>query len=417
MNIQGHELPIPSTGLTEHRITVLLVDDQPIMGEAVRRMLSDEQDIVFHYCRNPTKAIQTACEICPTVILQDLIMPEIDGLTLVKFFRANKKTREIPLIVLSTKEEPATKAEAFALGANDYIVKLPDKIELIARIRYHSKGYIALLQRNEAYEALLASQEALTNELNHAAEYVRSLLPARLDGDIKTDWEFVPSMSLGGDSFGYHWVDDDNFAMYLLDVCGHGVGAALLSISVINVLRSQSLLVDFRDPGQVLSALNDAYQMEDHNDMFFTIWYGIYNRKRRDIVFASAGHPPAIAMVGESPETTEIVLLDSREVVIGAMAGTTYENGRIELRLFSKLWIYSDGAYEITRPDGALWTLNEFIQAVSALPYKEASSVNDIMQEIKKLQGSDIFDDDVSLVEVDLSGDVISFFSRNRSNR
>jgi len=203
--------------------------------------------------------------------------------------------------------------------------------------------------------------------------------------------------------------------MYLLDVCGHGVGAALLSISVINVLRSQSLHVDFRDPGQVLAVLNDVYQMEDHNDMFFTIWYGIYNRKRRDIVFASAGHPPAIAMVGELPETAEIVLLDSRGVVIGAMAGITYKNARFELKLFSKLWIYSDGAYEITRPDGTLWTLDEFVQTVSALPYKKASSVHNIMKEIKKLQGSDMFDDDVSLVEVDLSRDAISSFSRDKS--
>ena len=88
------------------------------------------------------------------MILQDLVMPDIDGLTLVKNFRANEATRETPMIVLSTKEEPAVKAEAFALGANDYIVKLPDRLELLARIRYHSKGYIALLQRNEAYQAL-----------------------------------------------------------------------------------------------------------------------------------------------------------------------------------------------------------------------------------------------------------------------
>jgi sigma-B regulation protein RsbU (phosphoserine phosphatase) len=71
----------------------------------------------------------------PTVILQDLVMPDIDGLQLVKFFRANKATREVPMIVLSSKEEPAIKAQAFALGANDYQVKLPDKLELIARIR------------------------------------------------------------------------------------------------------------------------------------------------------------------------------------------------------------------------------------------------------------------------------------------
>ncbi len=146
-------------GLAEHRITVLLIDDQAMVGEGVRRMLADQSDIDFHYQGDPTKAIETALEVKPTVILQDLVMPEVDGLTLVRFFRGNPQTREIPLIVLSTKEEPVVKAEAFSLGANDYLVKLPDRIELIARIRYHSKGYIAQLERNAAFRALRQEQE------------------------------------------------------------------------------------------------------------------------------------------------------------------------------------------------------------------------------------------------------------------
>ncbi len=144
--------------LTEHKINVLLIDDQPMVGEAVRRMLEGEGDIDFHFVSDPTKAIPTAEELQPTVILQDLVMPDIDGMTMVKFMRVNSKLKDIPLIVLSTKEEATTKAEAFALGANDYLVKLPDRIELLARIRYHSKGYINLLQRNEAYEQLRKKQ-------------------------------------------------------------------------------------------------------------------------------------------------------------------------------------------------------------------------------------------------------------------
>ena len=174
----------------------------PLWPKPFGEMLSEETDIQLEYCQNPAKALEMAGKIHPTIILQDLIMPEIDGLTLVRFFRASEATRRIPLIVLSSKEDPATKAEAFALGANDYLVKLPDKIELIARIRYHSKAYITLLERNETYDALLASQAALNSELKQAAAYVRALLPPRLTGDIHTDWEFIPSTSLGGDSFG-----------------------------------------------------------------------------------------------------------------------------------------------------------------------------------------------------------------------
>jgi len=149
------------TKFTEHRTIVLLVDDQAMIGEAVRRMLESESDIQFYYCPDPTTALAMAATIQPTVILQDLVMPQIDGLTLVRYFRANPMTRETPLIVLSTKEEPKIKADAFAFGANDYMVKLPDKLELIARIRYHSRGYINMIERNEAFQALIESQKQL----------------------------------------------------------------------------------------------------------------------------------------------------------------------------------------------------------------------------------------------------------------
>jgi adenylate cyclase len=145
--------PNPGT-LTTHDVTVLLIDDQRLIGEAVRRMLADEPDIRFHYLDDPMRAIEVAQEIQPTVILQDLVMPQIDGLSLVSTFRANEATRDIPMIVLSSKEEAKTKAEAFARGANDYMVKLPDRLEVLARIRYHSRGYISLLERNEALQKL-----------------------------------------------------------------------------------------------------------------------------------------------------------------------------------------------------------------------------------------------------------------------
>ena len=139
-------------------ISVLLIDDQSIIAEAVQRMLAPEQDIVFHYCSNPIQALKIAKECHPTVILQDLVMPQMDGLLLVKFLRSNDaSTHHIPLIVLSSKEEPTIKAQAFELGANDYLVKLPDRVELIARIRYHSIAYTNLLKRQEA-EALLRQE-------------------------------------------------------------------------------------------------------------------------------------------------------------------------------------------------------------------------------------------------------------------
>ncbi len=148
--------------LTQHHIKVLLVDDQLLIGEVVRRMLAKEKDISFEYCQYPDEAVEMACRVHPTVILQDLHMPSEEvGLNLLHQFKTNSDTLNIPLIILSTNETPAIKAETFARGANDYIVKLPDRLEVIARIRYHSRGYINLLEKNEAYQALLKSQKLL----------------------------------------------------------------------------------------------------------------------------------------------------------------------------------------------------------------------------------------------------------------
>lgn len=142
-------------------IMVLLVDDQVMVAEAIRRALIGEPEIEFHYCSNPAEAVAVAKQVQPTVILQDLVMPAIGGLDLVRQYRADPDTKMIPIIVLSTKEEATVKSDAFRVGANDYLVKLPDRIELIARIRYHSAAYLSQLQRDEAYRALRKSQQAL----------------------------------------------------------------------------------------------------------------------------------------------------------------------------------------------------------------------------------------------------------------
>jgi two-component system chemotaxis family response regulator WspR len=156
-----NDLQLDDFKTDENAAMVLLVDDQAMIGEAVRRGLSNEENIDFHFCADPHQAIAQAVRIKPTVILQDLVMPGLDGLSLVREYRNHPATKDIPIIVLSTKEDPLIKSAAFAAGANDYLVKLPDNIELVARIRYHSRSYMTLLQRDAAYRALRVSQQQL----------------------------------------------------------------------------------------------------------------------------------------------------------------------------------------------------------------------------------------------------------------
>lgn len=382
-------------------ITVLLVDDQPIIAEAIKQMIKDQKDIVLHYCSDPSQALSVAARVKPTVILQDLVMPDFDGLLLVKYFKANPSTQNIPLIVLSTKEDPQIKAEAFALGANDYIVKLPDRLELIARIRYHSNAYIRLLERNEAFQRLHESQEILQGELADAAAYVKSLLPLPLDSGISSDWRFIPSTQLGGDAFGYHWLDKRYFAIYLLDVCGHGVGAALHSISVINVLRSQNLpLTDFHEPCSVLSALNRAFQMESHNNMFFTIWYGVFDRETWQLHYASGGHPPAILLTNTANEKMDMTELKTPGIVIGAQEDAEFHDAFYQMEQHNRLYLFSDGVYEITRKDGTMQTLQEFLELLTGAPKKEGMELDYIVRATQALQGKPVFADDFSIIEM-----------------
>ena len=187
----------------DYHVMVLLVDDQAMVCEAIRRALLNEPDIDFHYCADAREALAAATQIKPTVILQDLVMPGIDGLTLVGEYRANSSTKDIPIIVLSTNENPQVKGQAFAIGANDYLVKLPDKIELIARIRYHSRAYLNQLQRDAAYRALRESQQQLIdgnaqllalNQKLEEATLAKSEFLANMSHEIRTPMNGVIGM-------------------------------------------------------------------------------------------------------------------------------------------------------------------------------------------------------------------------------
>ncbi|GIW89164.1 MAG: hypothetical protein KatS3mg108_3488 [Isosphaeraceae bacterium] len=388
--------PLP----TLDRHTVLLIDDQPMIGEVVRRMVANEPDVDYHYLNDPTKALDKAREIRPTLILQDLVMPQIDGLELVRQFRELDETREIPMVVLSAEEDPKTKAEAFAIGANDYMVKLPDRLEVLARIRYHSRGYLAVLQRNQAYRELAASQKLLADEVASAARYVRRLLPETItEGPVRTDWRYIPSVGLSGDTFGYQWLDQDHFAAYLLDVAGHGVGAALLSVSVLNALRSQSLPgVDFLDPGQVISALNNRFPMEQQGEKNFTAWYGVYHVPSRELRYAAGSHPYALLQTGPSSQDRTLSVLEGDQMVIGVLEDFPYETKSIVVDKYAKFYLFSDGCYEIKLPDNRSWPFEEFLRFMTSL--KDGEPVMDrLMEHTRALSGQDHWEDDFSIVE------------------
>ena len=389
--------PAPEAAAAAFPIRVLLVDDQLLIGEAVRRMLAPEKDIQYRYVGNPALALGVAKEFRPTVILSDLVMPQMDGLELVSLFRADPETDKIPLIVLSSMEEAATKVQAFKRGANDYLVKLPDRLEVIARVRYHSAGYVSMLQRDAAYEALRQSQQLLAEDLGEAARYAQSLFPEPIEERVTTTWRYIPSAALGGDAFGYHWLDADTFVVYLLDVAGHGVGAALLSVSVLNILRSGSLRkTDFSNPGQVLARLNDAFPVQDHGGKYFTIWYGIYKPSTRELRYSGGGHPPALLFAAGA----EPALLGSTGPMPGVLPDLVYETKTISAPAGARLFVYSDGLYELRLADESVLTHDDLLDELVPAVASGADPLVASMARAERLCGAIGYADDVSVVQV-----------------
>ncbi len=168
--------------MTKFQSIVLLVDDQNTVNLALQKMLVSASDITLVFCKNATLAVAMAVEVQPTVILQDLHMPEINGLELLHQYNHHELIADVPVLMLSGTDSVEVKAEAFKQGADDYMVKMPHEIELLARLRHHTKSFIehqereiAILQLEQEKKKLaiayielerLASVDGLTNLAN-----------------------------------------------------------------------------------------------------------------------------------------------------------------------------------------------------------------------------------------------------------
>lgn len=249
---------------------------------------------------------------------------------------------------------------------------------------------------------VLSGMESLTrrlmSELGSAARYVTSILPSDLDAPVPVASRYIPSDELGGDSFDHRWIDDDHLIAYLIDVSGHGIGPAMFSVSVHNLLRSGTLDDDtLRDPGQVLTELNRLFQMDQQAGHYFTIWYGVYQPSIHTLRYAGAGHPPALALTMDRPEP---VRLPSHSMPIGVLEDTTFETHSYRMPPNTDLLIYSDGAFELPLPGDRSWSLENFIDLCAHTARSAHWTLDDLVDQLRKRTRAGDFDDDCTLVRV-----------------
>ena len=205
---------------------ILLVDDQKIIAAAIGKMLEDDADFELHHCDKAVSAVRMASSLKPTVILQDLVMPDMDGLQLVEYYQRVPATKDIPIIVLSSKETGETKAEAFEAGANDYLVKLPSKIELQARIRYHSRTRIERMELELTLQELerISTTDALTGIAN------RRVFNERLEQEWRQGLRQTSMLSIVMMDIDFFKLYNDNYGHQAGDDCLARVAQAIRAV-------------------------------------------------------------------------------------------------------------------------------------------------------------------------------------------
>jgi serine phosphatase RsbU (regulator of sigma subunit) len=229
-------------------------------------------------------------------------------------------------------------------------------------------------------------------------KYVRDCIPAPMEGLVSVDWRYLPAATLGGDTLGYHWMDDEHLALYLIDVTGHGLDSALLSVTVTNVIRAGALPgTDMRQPAQVLAKLNEAFQGRQHGQKFFTIWYGVYQPASRTLTWAGGGHPPSIVLVRGEPNPR---VLFSAGLMMGVLRGVEFPAQSCPIPAAARLLIFSDGFFEIFREGRAVWNLEACIAHLATLSAGEGNLLDELVHHVHHLRGSPRLEDDFSVIEV-----------------
>lgn len=258
-------------------------------------------------------------------------------------------------------------------------------------------------QNRSLTQRLRAQTDRLVSELSSAAKYVASILPGDLDdGRVRISSRYVSSRELGGDSYDYRWIDDDHLIAYLVDVSGHGVESAMVSVSVHNLLRSGSVPQDkLLDPEAMLDELNRLFQMESQGGNYFTAWYGVYQASTRTLRYASAGHPPALALVA-GPDGVEHTRLASPSIPVGVLPETTFGSGSYDVPAGTELLLYSDGAFELSLRDERWLTLPAFIDICAGMAASGDWTLDMLIDELLGLSELGLFEDDCTLVRLQI---------------
>jgi sigma-B regulation protein RsbU (phosphoserine phosphatase) len=398
---------------------ILLVDDAPLARSIPARFLRKWGYEVFE-AADGREALEILRRETIGLVISDWVMPHVSGIELCRNIRATDSDHYTYLILCTSKGEKADLIEGMEAGADDFLVKPISQEEMGVRIRAGERVLNlerGLAERNrELKETNLQLQKAyelIKGDLRAASWMQMNLLPAPSQQtlNVHSEWRFRPTRYVAGDIFNIFAVDDHRVGFYLLDVSGHGVPAAMLSVTLSMVLRPDSTngnLVkrhnletgryDVLPPAEVVSNLNHYFQGKD--DRYFTIIYGLVDSRTGELTLTQAGHPSPVLM----QQGKDLTLLGDGGPPVGFWPNTEYETICATFRPGDRLVLYSDGVVECANREGDLFGEERL------LTYLRATGAQSLPQMLEGLElgmeqwrGSAEFNDDVSLFALEFA--------------
>lgn len=342
--VPGRNKALPEGVSSAH---ILVVDDMPIMRKMIGMCLERGGFSNISYAEDGQEALEKISASMPDLVVLDLNMPKVSGYDVCRKLRADQETANLPILVQSASETAEERVEVFAVGATDFVSKPINHPELLARVCMH-------LENRFLIRSLSDFQEMMQSELKMAREMQHSLLP---EADVITEVEetgtakieafYKASFELGGDLWGTWPLSNNRLGIYVLDVTGHGVGAALNTFS----LHATMARFDDKkgDPAAFLDALNSSLVGSFQLGRFATMFYGVLDCETHELTYAGAGAPRPIVFGGKSSRT-----LDSSGLPIAIVKSATYENRTDKLEPGESLFCYSDVLVEAEQPDGSM---------------------------------------------------------------
>jgi phosphoserine phosphatase RsbU/P len=382
--------------------SILVVDDDPVIRTILSALLETAGYRVVAVSGGPQALEAAKSGRCDLVIL-DINMPNMDGFEVCTELKSDPTTVNIPIIFLTAAGDIEWKVKGLDLGAADYITKSFDREELLARVRTQLRIQHLMKQLNRMNNELRAKEAKLEDDLKSAAIIQYSLLPQSFPmvKEVGISWKFLPCDTVAGDLFNVFQLDDDHLGFYLLDVSGHGVPAAMVTVSASQFLHpGAGGLIDpgpgksLRSPQHVLTRLDETYPIERFGK-YFTIVYGILNTKNGACTYSNAGHPFPLLLSRDG----EITTLEAGGPILGMGAVLPFEQETVFLRPGDKLLLYTDGIVDQRNKEDERCGEDRFYHWLTqSVALRGEATLERLSERLIKFSESRELEDDVSLL-------------------